>query len=145
MPTTIATSVEIAAPIERVWSFLSDLPGWSRWNPFCTVTEGTLGPDARLKVVIRPEGMGPQTFAPRIVRLDPGRGFAWRGSLPIPGLFVGTHGYDLTDLGGGRTRLDHREDFTGILVGLVMRRMGEPTRKGFEAMNAALKAEAERG
>jgi hypothetical protein len=37
-----------------------------------------------------------------------------------------------------------REEFRGVLVPLIWRTMGEKARRGFEAMNAAIKERAER-
>jgi hypothetical protein len=44
-----------------------------------------------------------------------------------------------------RVRLVQRERFRGILVPLVWRTLDRDTRRGFEAMNQALKQRVERG
>lgn len=85
------------------------------------------------------------SIAPTILRADPGRELRWRGSLPIPGLFQGEHVFELQPLGEDRTRFVHRERFSGLLVPLLWKKLlNVDTRAGFEAMNRALKQEAER-
>jgi len=69
------------------------------------------------------------------------RSFEWRGSLPIPGLFVGAHRFEIGPVGAG-VRLEQSERFSGMLVpfvGNVLR----ATELGFRNMNEALKARAE--
>jgi hypothetical protein len=68
----------------------------------------------------------------------------WGGGPPLPGLADGDHFFRLVDLGGGRTRVLHGEDFTGLLVPFLkglLRQVAE----GFELTNAALKQRVEAG
>ena len=44
----------------------------------------------------------------------------------------------------GRCRFEHFETFSGLLVAPILWMVGDATRQGFEAMNRALKARAER-
>ncbi|MBS1116012.1 MAG: hypothetical protein H6Q87_396, partial [candidate division NC10 bacterium] len=37
----ISTSIDIAAPVERVWAVLMDFPAYSRWNPFIVALVGS--------------------------------------------------------------------------------------------------------
>jgi hypothetical protein len=66
------------------------------------------------------------------------------GHLLIPGLFDGEHIFVLEPIEHNRVKFVHREEFRGVLVGLILRMVGESTRRGFEAMNQALKIEAEK-
>jgi hypothetical protein len=50
----------------------------------------------------------------------------------------------LESIDGGRTRLTQREVFTCVLVPLFARSLDDGMKKGFEAMNLALKGRAER-
>jgi hypothetical protein len=47
-------------------------------------------------------------------------------------------------VGVNRVKLVQREEFRGVIVGLMLRLVGENTRRGFEAMNQVLKTEAEK-
>ncbi len=94
--------------------------------------------------MISPQGKPPARFTPEVVAFDPGRALIWRGTLPIPGLFVGEHAFELERRGDGGTTLIQSERFRGGLVWLI-RALGvfTATQAGFHAMNAALKARAE--
>jgi hypothetical protein len=137
------TEIEIDAQADRVWAILSDLAAYPSWNPFVIRAEGTLALDARLAVSLRPPSGRAMQFKPHVSRLEPGRCFAWRGSLPIPGLFTGEHQFEVVPLGTGKVRLVHSERFSGLLVPLLKKSLDGDTRRGFEAMNAAVKTRAE--
>lgn len=134
---TIATEIHIAAPPERVWQILTDLPAHAAWDPFLASLEGELTVGARLRVRFR-KGW---TMRPRVTAVDPGRRLEWLGSLGVRGIFDGRHRFELVAEAGG-TRLHHGEEFGGILVPLVGGLLAD-TARGFEAFNLAIKERAE--
>jgi hypothetical protein len=141
MARLIQTSIAIAAPPERVWAVLMDFADYPSWNPFIQSLQGEARVGAPLTATITPPGRNPQTFHPTIIALEPQRVFAWRGTLPIPGLFTGEHRFVLERSAAG-TVFTQSERFTGVLVPLVGRILAV-TEQGFHAMNEALKARAE--
>jgi hypothetical protein len=142
---TLRTEIAIAAPARRVWDVLTDFAAFPRWNPFIRQIEGLLAPRMRLRVKIQPPGGRAMTFHPTVLRVDDERRFAWRGRTLVPGLFDGEHFFEVEPLGPDHVRLVHGEHFRGLLVPLLARTLRTTTREGFERMNAALKARAERG
>lgn len=139
----IITSIEINASPETVWSILSDFESYPDWNPFVVSIEGDLAPGGKLKTKIALPGRKPMMFRPQITSLMPLKVFSWLGRFLIPGLFDGEHFFEIEELGEGRLRLVHREEFSGILVPLLWRSLERPTRSGFELMNQALKNRSE--
>jgi hypothetical protein len=140
---TIHTEIGIDRPAATVWGILLDIDRWPEWNPFAKVS-GRLAIGERLDVEIRPPGKKPMTFRPTVVKLEPGREFRWLGRLGFPGLFDGEHGFRVVPESAGRCRFEHFEMFGGILARPILWLAGDPTRRGFEAMNRALKARAEK-
>jgi len=82
-------------------------------------------------------------FRPRVVAVDEARELRWLGRLLLPGVFDGEHRFALHPLAEGRTRFERGERFAGLLVPLVRGRLDGDTRRGFDEMNAALKARAQ--
>ncbi|WP_380681417.1 SRPBCC family protein [Salinigranum sp. GCM10025319] len=139
----LTTRVEIDAPPERVWDVLVDFDRYHEWNPFMRVA-GRANENAHLHVELFPPGGRATRFRPTVTHVDPGRELRWLGHLWTAGLFDGEHRFVLEPLdGGSRTSLTHAESVSGFLAPVVWRFVGDATERGFEAMNAALKARVE--
>lgn len=139
----LRTATHIDAPPETVWAVLTDFSQYSDWNPFIPHAEGEIREGARLEVRIEPPGGRGMTFRPTIQRVEPNRELRWLGHLWIPKLFDGEHIFELHAIEDGSTHFVQRENFGGLLVPLIWGSMEDSTRRGFEAMNAALKERAE--
>ena len=73
-------SVEVSAPLERVWHVFSDVPAWPSWSPVCINVCGDLGAlwtvGARFGFGLRMAKVGIQ-FNVRVVEHAPLRKVAW--------------------------------------------------------------------
>jgi len=139
---SLHTTIHIDAPPETVWQILTDFSAYPDWNPFIPAVEGTVREGETITVRIEPPGGQGMTFTPTLQRVEPNRTLRWLGRLFLPKIFDGEHIFELHPENGG-TRFVQRENFGGLLVPLVWGSMEESTRRGFEAMNEALKARAE--
>jgi hypothetical protein len=142
MVRSISHTIEIDAAPDAVWRELVDTRSYRDWNPFIRRLDGELQEGARLEVEITPPDGRAMTFKPKVLAAEPGRELRWLGHLLVPGLFDGEHRFEIEPLDGGRSRLTQSERFSGLLV----RPFGgnlEKTRRGFEAMNQALKERVE--
>jgi hypothetical protein len=127
----------MAGTPEQVWQVLTDFPEHAVWNPLFASISGTARVGERLKVVMRKgDGTG-FSFTPILLNAEAGRLLRWKGKLLVTGLMDGTHEFELTPIGVGRTRLDHREAFGGLLVPFLGKVFRE-THAGFVAFDAAL-------
>ena len=141
--TSIETSIEIDAPPARVWEVFADFDSYPDWNPFVAWLTGKVEVGERIEARLTPPGGTAMTFKPRVTAFDQRRELRWLGNLLIPGLFDGEHQFVLEPIDGDRTRFVQRENFTGILVPIILRMVGKSTKAGFEAMNSALKSRVE--
>jgi len=140
------TSVEIAAPIERVWQIMLDTARYGEWNPFLVRVDGEPRLDGELLLHVRwPSGGGARS-AELVTQLDPpanGRAtltYRFTGLLASIGA-VGATRVQSLEADGARTRYYTREEFRGWLTWAL------PLAKvqaGFEAHAASLKRHAER-
>lgn len=135
--------IQINAPVERVWGMLMDFKRYPEWNPFIQSISGSGEVGSKLKVVLKLEGRKATTFKPRVLANQPHEEFRWLGKLLLPGIFDGEHILLLRDEGEGRVKFVQQEYFRGIFASSILRRIGEATQRGFEAMNRALKERAE--
>ena len=95
--------------------------------------------------MIQPPDSKAMGFRPTLLEIRDGECFRWRGRFLLPRVMDGEHRFELEPAGAGRTRLNHSEQFRGVLVPLFRKMMASSTRLGFEQMNAALKARVEAG
>jgi hypothetical protein len=145
MTTSIQTSILIDAPPPRVWTVLTDFSAVPSWNPFIREIVGQPRTGGRLSVLIAPPGKRPMRFMPTVLVAEEAHELRWRGHLLVRGILDGEHWFRLTPQADGSTLFEQGEDFSGLLVPILGRGLTDPTTRGFEAMNVALKATAEQG
>jgi hypothetical protein len=143
MSRELRTEIMIDAEPGRVWDLLTDTDALEDWNPFIKELSGELREGERLRVILKQPNRRAMTIRPRVKEVNPGKELRWLGHLGVPGLFDGEHIFELHPAGPNSTRFVHREEFGGLLVPMFWRMLDTDTRRGFEAMNMALKQRAE--
>ncbi len=121
MAKELNTNIEIDAPSSIVWEALTDFSRYSQWNPFIRSIRGEAKQGGQLEIFIQPPGGRGMTFRPVILDLKPERELCWIWQLLLPGIFDSEHQFQIEPLGENRTRLIHREVFSGLLVPLLWR------------------------
>lgn len=135
----IETEILINASPARVWAILIDAERYPAWNPFIKSMTGDINVGNKIKVIA-----GDMKFKPRVLAVERGHKFSWRGRLLFGGLFDGRHTFELIDNGNGTTTFRQYENFTGLFVPFFKKRLDTETRADFEGMNKKLKELAER-
>jgi len=136
------TEIDVDASPQAVWKILMDFAAYPEWNPFVVSIAGRAELGAGLEVRLQPEGGRAFNIRPVATALEPNRYFEWLGSLGMKSLFSGRHQFAIETTSDG-TRFIQSEEFTGVLVPLLHRSLKGGTRRGFEAMNLAIKKRAE--
>jgi hypothetical protein len=90
MSKELVSSIDIAAPAERVWEVLVDFAAFPAWNPFITQAEGRLEVGGRLTLRMQPVGGSAVILRPTVVEVVDGQRLRWRGRLGVPRLFDAT-------------------------------------------------------
>ncbi len=140
----IVASTEIDAPAEAVWSVLTDLARFADWNPFIRTASGCATVGGQIHVQLEHSIAAPQlSFVARILVCEPNRKLRWRGHLLAPWLGGTDHAFTIEPAANGRVRFVQREIFRGLLPRLAWRTLARATRRGFRAMNEALKSRVE--
>jgi len=138
----ITTSVQVAASPSTVWDVLMDFAAYPDWNPFITSIAGDAVPGESLNIKLSRPDKKPMSISPHVVTADAETRFSWLGTIGVRGIFDGHHQFVLEPTPQG-TRFKHFEEFTGLLVPLVLPSIRESTTAGFAAMNEALRIRAE--
>ncbi|MBT32511.1 MAG: polyketide cyclase [Thalassobius sp.] len=139
----LKTEISIQASAQDVWKVLMDFENYPNWNPFIKSISGEKHVGCKLKVNIQPEGMSEQQFLPNVLKNEENREFRWLGKFLVKGLFDGEHYFKLREE-NGKVIFTHGENFSGLLVGILLKMIGAKTQAGFEQMNQALKEKVEK-
>lgn len=142
MKNQIKTEIVINASKEKVFSILTNLQDYEKWNPFIIKSEGKPLEGTKIKNTMM-NGEKTVTFKPRLVKVRKNEIFEWIGHLGIKGLFDGHHYFHIKQISENQVNLVHGENFSGILSSFILKKIGDQTRKNFVAMNEALKLQAE--
>lgn len=137
----ISESVDIAASPRQVWNVLADLDAYKDWNPFIRSASGQLTVGSTLTLRLVPAQGRAMTFRPKVLDAQPGVLLRWIGRLIVPGIFDGTHQFELHEL-AGFTRVIQSETFRGVLVPFTGKSI-TATEGDFRALNQALKTRVE--
>jgi len=116
-------TIEIAAPLERVWEVLSDVESWPEWTATVTsvrrLDEGTLRVGTRARIS---QPRIPETEYV-VTEVQPGRWFTWVATGP--GVRT-TARHDAEPLPGGGTRVRlsvSQSGWLGTIMGRFYRRL----------------------
>ncbi|MCB0480841.1 MAG: SRPBCC domain-containing protein [Flavobacteriales bacterium] len=142
-PKEIYTEITVNASANKVWGILTDLKNYSSWNPFIIKASGNVMIGEQITNTTK-NGDKTLRFKPKIIEVQPAKRFEWLGHLVFPGLFDGSHYFEIQTLGENSVKLIQGERFKGLLSGVIIKSIRENTEKGFRDMNSALKKEAEK-
>jgi len=134
--------VRIRATPEQVWSVLVDFAAYPEWNPFFVEVAGQLAVGEKLEIRMVPVGKKAQSFAPRVLEVEPDEELVWRGRVGVPWLFDGRHSFTIERVDQDTVVFRQHERFAGLFVPFVG--LG-PYRAGWERMDRALVERVERG
>jgi uncharacterized protein YndB with AHSA1/START domain len=134
--------VTIDAPVEIVFTLISDLPNYQNWNPFLVAASGTTGVG---EVVSGKSVLGRVTtsYRHRIFEYIPNRSLCWR-DFGLRARFVCGERSRYTEAVDGKTHFTCHLKISGPLSGLVRLLFGEGLRNGIVAEAKALKQESEK-
>lgn len=142
--TEVTVATDIAASADKVWEVLTQLGEYRAWNPFIRDATGSLEVGDRVHVNVHTALPVALEFDAKIVGRQEGRVLRWRGSFGRTWIGTGDHEFLIEPLDEHHARFTQRERFTGLLPWLTGRVLAREVKRGFEAMNAALAAQAER-
>lgn len=110
---TLSMTLDLRAPVHRVWSVLLDFPKYREWHPFFKLA-GAGAEGAVLDFTFRrhPNAPGGLTAKATIVRLQPEEVFAFR--YGVRGVLLAEDRFELLPI-NGRTRLTRTTDYGGFV------------------------------
>jgi hypothetical protein len=139
---TVEDRIGVQAPAEVIWEIVRDLDGWSDWNPTYPKASGEVRIGGMLDVTLALEGQPPQALKPKVLDWIPNEQLHWE--LRMMGGMIKTIRYiEIEALGPENCVVNNGEIFGGLMGPSLGKRVGRTVRRGFKAMNEALKDRAE--
>ena len=138
MKKEITTQVLINGTQDQVWTVLTNFDKYSEWNPFIDYIEGDVNQGNKIDVKL-----GGMKFKPTVLKFVSKDELVWLGHVGFKGIFDGEHQFKLIDNSDGTTTFVQSERFTGILVGMMRKKLDREIVPQFDAMNVALKNRVE--
>ena len=132
-------TIDIAAPVERVWQVMSDTDRWHEWTPSVTSVKRLGGGPFAVgsRALIRQPRFPPALW--KIIAIDPGRSFTWISTAP--GLRVVAHHWVEPTAVGSRATLSL--DLQGVFGGVFGRITKDITERYLAFEASGLKARSE--
>lgn len=138
----IEDRIGIQAPAEVIWEVVYDLDRWSEWNPTYPKAAGVIRIGEPLTLTLALPGQAQQEIRPRVLEWVPNEQLHWQLSM-LGGMIKTLRYIEIQQLAEAGCIVDNGEIFGGLMGPSLGRRMSGPVRRGFRAMNEALKARAE--
>lgn len=135
-----SVTASIRSTSERIWALLTDAPRYPVWNNTVSKIEGTIAPGKRITVHAK---INPgRAFPLSVTEFVPNSRMVWSGGMPL-GLFKGERTFTLSPQSGGYVNFSMREQYTGLLSGLIGRSIPD-LQPAFDEFAADLKRAAEK-
>ncbi len=139
---TFQHEIIINAPAEKVWAVLAAFAFYPDWNPFIRSIIGKVSAGERLTLTAKLDGLPWIFFKATLMRCEPPLTLGWQ-AIFIKGIFEAFHSFAIEVVDPGQCRFIHAETFSGILSLPVLFLLEKRFRKGYLAMNEALKTRVE--
>ncbi len=139
MPACLHTIV-IHAPIHRVWQVLTDFEHYPSWNPLIGKMRGQVKEHHWALAYFCPFRLNVPV---KIIRLEAPKLMIWEVRFPHVSVVKARHYYKLEALNGQQTKLEHGEQFSGLLSKLFPPFLLSKVQAAYQYHNEKLKIIAE--
>ena len=136
--------VEIEASRRKVWRALFHKEQWQHWNTFLYDCEPDKPFALKQEVIlaVRRSPTDEETvFQPLVRLLQPEVCLSWESEIPG---FCNKSVFELQEIGVGRTKYIHKQEFSGWMTKLFLPFIREDEKRGMERMAYELKRYVER-
>ena len=137
----IKGSVEINAPLERVWQAITDFKSYPEWNPWITRMDGDPKVGSKVGVTVKAPGRKDTNFTSEVLEINPNHEMLMRGTV-IKGMLSDDHLFKLEPIGDSSTRFFQSVSFKGAMSSMIGG-MVRDQQKGLDLMNEAMRKRCE--
>lgn len=138
----IERRIGVRATPDRIWEIISDLPGWSRWNPVETEAAGVIAFGGEITATETVDGLEPRPVIGRVGDWQPYSQLVWTESRGL--WFRTTRYYEIDHLeDGGACIVANGFIFHGLRGEMFFDKNRGRLRRSVDAVSEAIKTLAE--
>jgi hypothetical protein len=137
----IKGSIDIDAPVGKVWGVITDFKAYPQWNPFITQMSGDPKLGSVIDVVVKIPGRKDTKFKSELVKMEKNKEMLGKGTI-MKALLTEDHLITFESLGENKTRLFQSITFKGLMSSLAGGTIRD-SQKGLDLMNSAAKVRSE--
>jgi uncharacterized protein YndB with AHSA1/START domain len=119
-----SVSAHIRAPVQRVWSLLTNAADFPRWNSTVSGIRGEIAEGGKIELTIP---SSKRSFALSISQVEPNKRMVW--SSGVAPMFKGVRTFTLVPLSDGSSDFSMVEVLSGLMLPLI-----KPSLPDFDAM-----------
>ncbi len=142
LPLKIEHRIGVQTPAQPIWEMISDINGWSAWNPLYPKAKGEVQFGARLDLEVAIPGEQPREIHPVVRDWTPGEQIIWTLSM-LGGLIRSTRYIEIETLENGNCIFSNGEIFEGRLQWLIGKKQRRAIKAGFAAFGETVRDRAE--
>lgn len=137
----IEKRIGVRAPTDRIWDLVSDLPGWSRWNPVETSVEGTIAFGGEITLTEAIAGLPERRVVARVGDWQPYSQLVWAEKRGL--WFNSVRYFEIEELEPGSCIASNGFIFSGLRGEMFFDKNRKHLRHAVDAVAEAWKAAAE--
>lgn len=134
-------TLDIHCSARRVWEILTDFGRYPDWNPMIVRLEGSLGMNNKFSFTVRQTSGKRLKLSASFKKIAAPAELRWGGG--VAGFLYGEHYFIIEPRGEDRCRLQHGENWSGMLMPFIWQWLEPKGKPLYPAMSEALKARAE--
>jgi len=134
---SVQHEITIKASPDKVWSVLTQMEGYPKWNPVMELIDGTVQEGNKVKYRFTQDEKSISEISASVVQIIPKKLLNQKGGIPL--LLTFNHRYMLEPLGNS-TKIIIHEDYRGIGVNFWN---PQPVEDAYKRLNIALKNRVE--
>ena len=142
LPLKIEHRIGVQAPAAPIWALVSDINGWSGWNPLYPKAQGKVGFGEKLDLTVAIPGEAPREIHPTVQDWTPNEQIIWTLSMQ-GGLIRSTRYIEIETLENGNCIFSNGEYFEGPLMRLIGKKTRRAIKAGFRAFGETVRDRAE--
>jgi hypothetical protein len=114
----IKGSIDIDAPLGRVWQVVTDFKSYPEWNPWVIRMDGESKVGSKVAITVKAPGRRDTNFTSEVLKIQPSQEILMRGTI-LKGMLGDDHLFKFESINESRTSFFQSVAFKGALSPMI--------------------------